>query len=73
MATTSFSITRRGRRIARRELGDDRIEIALAVAELEHGGRGVVDFEDPLRREQRPSPARLVAPEPHAPRRCGRD
>ena len=66
MATTSFSDHRQRRIIALGKLGDDCLEIALAVAELEHRRRGRVDLEDSLRREQGPAPARLVALEPDA-------
>ena len=71
MATTSFSITAGRRGVARRQLGDDSSQIALAVAKLEHGRRRIVDLEDPFRREQRPSPARFIAFEPHAPGEMG--
>ena len=53
----------RRRIVAGRQLRDDRCEITLAVAELQHRRRRCVDLEDPLRRKQRPALADVVAAE----------
>ena len=57
-----------GRIVPARELGNDRFEISLAVAELKHRRGRRVDLEDALRREQGPASAHLVAPQFHAAR-----
>ena len=65
----------RRRSIALGELGDDRPQIALAVAELKHRGGGIVDLEDTLGRDkiQRPRPSSCLSLKPRGRRGRARD